>query len=89
MESTLDGLPPVSAGDVRTSTRAFLSRLEPEIRELYPRLEEEGGHLIPAQGGRGEERGPLTTPTHGARDRRRESGRHGEREEKRRRAASR
>ena len=89
METTLDGLPPVNFGDVRTTTRAFLSRLEPEIRELYPRMEEEGGHLIPPRGGQREQRGSLTSPTHGARDKRRESGRHSEREDKRKRASTR
>ena len=89
MESTLDGLPPVNFGDVRTSTRAFLSKLEPEIRELYPRMEEEGGYLIASRSGREATPGPLTSPTHGARERRRESVRRNERENKKRKVSAR
>jgi hypothetical protein len=43
MNRTLDGLPPLHFGDVRSTTRANLSKLEPDVREVFPHLEAEGG----------------------------------------------
>ena len=57
MDRTLDGLPPLQFGDVRTTTRANLGKIEPEVRELYPHLEAEGAQNASGHEERGRYKG--------------------------------